>query len=47
MGEAALAITSSVLPATIVDHKRHDENVNEGKVPEYVKPSNKRQCSIS
>ena len=47
MGEAAHSITSSVLPATIVDHKRHDESVNEGKVPEYVKPLNKRQCCIT
>lgn len=35
-----------VIPATIIDHKRHDETVNEGKVPEYTKrtPTN---CIVS
>jgi len=28
---------SSVLPATIIDTQRHDENVNDGKVPNYTK----------
>jgi len=37
---------SRVVPATIIDHERHDSNVNEGKVPEYTKPS-KSNCSIS
>eukprot|EP01038_Epipyxis_sp_PR26KG_P016400 gene16400-22361_t len=26
-----------VVPATVVDYKRHDETVNDGKVPEYTK----------
>jgi hypothetical protein len=46
-GQPAHTIVSSVLPATIVDHTRHDENVNEGKVPEYTKPNARRQCTIS
>ena len=40
-------IISTVLPATIVNHTRHDESVNEGKVPEYTKPNKKAQCCIS
>eukprot|EP01036_Dinobryon_divergens_P028583 gene28583-37548_t len=35
---------SMVVPATIIDHKRHDENVNQGKVPDY---HGKSSCSIS
>mmetsp|Transcript_19918 Transcript_19918/g.33335 ORF Transcript_19918/g.33335 Transcript_19918/m.33335 type:complete len:235 (+) Transcript_19918:184-888(+) len=35
-----------VIPATIIDHQRHDEDVNGGQVPEYTKP-NKKNCTIS
>eukprot|EP01032_Pedospumella_encystans_P016463 gene16463-18786_t len=35
-----------VVPATIIDHKRHDESVNRGKVPEYTK-KNTTNCIIS
>mmetsp|Transcript_21633 Transcript_21633/g.29793 ORF Transcript_21633/g.29793 Transcript_21633/m.29793 type:complete len:233 (-) Transcript_21633:38-736(-) len=35
---------SVVVPATIIDHKRHDETVNEGKVPDY---NHKGNCSLS
>ena len=37
---------SSVVPAQIIDSQRHDPNVNEGKVPEYSKGRNYRNCSI-
>ena len=32
-------IQSDILPATIIDHHRHDEAVNEGSVPDYVRPN--------
>jgi hypothetical protein len=35
-----------VVPATIVDHQRHDTAVNEGKVPDYTRES-KSKCVIS
>ena len=31
-----LTAHSEVIPALIIDHKQHDEKVNEGKVPDYV-----------
>ena len=37
-------IATHVVPAQIVDHQRHDEEVAGGKVPEYTKQS---ICSIS
>jgi len=33
-------ISTSVVTATIVDHQRHDESVNDGVVPEYTKTRN-------
>lgn len=35
---------SIVVPATIIDHKRHDEEVNEGKVPDF---NQKSSCALS
>lgn len=40
-----LDVHSSVVKATIVNHKRHDENVNEGKVPEISKKS-QSACAV-
>jgi Ras-related protein Rab-28 len=38
-------IESVVIPAQIIDSKQHDENVNDGKVPEYTKK--KSNCTVS
>jgi len=35
------------LPATIIAHKQHDENVNEGKVPEIGTKSSGLGCQVS
>jgi Ras-related protein Rab-28 len=35
---------AAVLPAVIIDHQRHDDGVNEGKVPDYAGNKN---CTIS
>ena len=37
---------STVIPAQIIDSQRHDPAVNEGKVPEYSKGRNYRNCNI-
>jgi Ras-related protein Rab-28 len=41
--------SSSVISAVIVEHQRHDESVNEGKVPDYTGKSKSAMsnCSIS
>jgi Ras-related protein Rab-28 len=38
-------LNNTVVSAVIIDHKRHDETVNAGEVPEYTKTNN--NCSIS
>lgn len=38
-------LQSSVVEAKIIDHKRHDETVNKGEVPDFNK--NKNNCNIS
>ena len=40
-----LEIQSTVVPATIIDHARHDEAVSGGKVPNYTKKE--RGCILS
>lgn len=40
-----IEIQSTVVPATIIDHVRHDETVSEGKVPEFTK--RERGCVVS
>ena len=37
---------SEVVPAQIINSQRHDPTVNEGKVPEYSKGRNYRNCNI-
>ena len=32
-------IEPNVISATIIDHQRHDETINDGKVHEYTKPN--------
>jgi hypothetical protein len=39
-----MQVHSTVVKATIVNHKRHDEDVNDGKVPDYKAPSS---CILS
>ena len=40
-------VQSTIVPATIIEHQRHDENINEGKVPDYTKPkASARNCTI-
>ena len=47
-GQPPHTLVSSVLPATIINHTRHDSEVNEGKVPDYIKPNtSKKQCTLS
>lgn len=36
----------SIIPATIIDYKRHDEEINDGEVLDYSKPK-KGVCNIS
>ena len=40
-GQPNVTVLPSVMPATIIDHQRHDETVNEGKVPDYTVPTAK------
>jgi Ras-related protein Rab-28 len=39
-------LQNTVIPATIVDYAQHDEEVNEGKVPEFTR-KRERHCIIS
>lgn len=45
LAKPELEIQSTVVPATIIDHKRHDETVHGGQVPDYSKKD--RGCTIS
>jgi hypothetical protein len=46
-GQPNVTVLPSVMPATIVDHQRHDENVHEGKVPDYMQPEPKKSgCCV-
>jgi hypothetical protein len=46
-GQPDHIIISAPLPALIVNYTRHDENVNDGKVPDYSPAANNRRCIIS
>ena len=41
-----LPVLNFVLPAIIIDHQRHDESINEGKVPDFVAPEKKASGCI-
>lgn len=38
-------VNNTVVSAVIIDHKRHDESVNSGQVPEYTKTN--KNCVVS
>ena len=40
------AKVANIVPAVIIDHKQHDDEVNEGKVPDYISEKRMR-CTIS
>jgi len=46
-GQPNHIIISAPLPALIVNYTQHDENVNDGKVPDYSAAASNRRCVIS
>jgi hypothetical protein len=46
-GQPNHIIISAPLPALIVNYTRHDENVHDGKVPDYSTAANNRRCVIA